>query len=73
MALKRKKTNIGLSTPPSENLEVAKAWIQTHLLMVLLREPQTSAPEFSPYMAPTPWRITCLAANALMNLVRRLG
>jgi hypothetical protein len=51
MAFKRLKTIIGLSAPPSEDPEVAKTWILAHLLMVLLLEPQTSAPEFSPRMA----------------------
>jgi len=51
MAFKRLKSLIGLSAPPSEDPEVAKTWILAHLLMVLLLEPHTSAPEFSPRMA----------------------
>jgi hypothetical protein len=51
MAFKLLKTIIGLSAPPSEDPEVAKTWILAHLLMALLLEPQTSAPEFSPRMA----------------------
>jgi IS4 transposase len=51
MAFKRLKTIIGLSAPPSEDPEVAKTWILAHLLMALLLESQTSAPEFSPRMA----------------------
>lgn len=51
MAFKRLKSLIGLSAPPSEDLQVAKTWILAHLLMVLLLEPHTSAPEISPRMA----------------------
>jgi Transposase DDE domain len=51
MAFKRLKSLIGLSAPPSEDPQVAKTWILAHLLMVLLLEPQISAPEVSPRMA----------------------
>ena len=51
MAFKRLKSLIGLSAPPSEDPAVAKTWILAHLLMVLLLEPHTSAPEISPRMA----------------------
>ena len=51
MAFKRLKSLIGLAAPPSQDPEVAKTWILAHLLMVLLLEPQTSAPEVSPRMA----------------------
>jgi hypothetical protein len=51
MAFKRLKSLIGLSAPPSEDTAVAKTWILAHLLMVLLLEPQVSAPEISPRKA----------------------
>ncbi len=51
MAFKRLKSLIGLSAPPGEDPAVAKTWILAHLLMVLLIEPQVSAPEISPRMA----------------------
>jgi hypothetical protein len=51
MAFKRLKSIIGLSGPPGENPQAAKTWILAHLLMVLLLEPHTSAPEVSPRMA----------------------
>ena len=51
MAFKRLKSLIGLLGPPGEDQEVAKTWILAHLLMVLLLEPHTSAPEVSPRMA----------------------
>jgi hypothetical protein len=51
MAFKRLKSLIGLSAPPADDPAVAKTWILAHLLMVLLLEPQTSAPEISPRMA----------------------
>jgi hypothetical protein len=55
MAFKRLKTIIGLQAPPGEDAAVAKTWIKTwilaHLLMVLLIEPQLSAPEVSPRLA----------------------
>lgn len=51
MAFKRLKTIIGLQAPPSEDAAVAKTWILAHLLMVLLIEPQLSAPEVSPRLA----------------------
>ncbi len=51
MAFKRLKSIVGLSGPPGEDPEVAKTWILAHLLMVLLIEPQTSAPEISPRLA----------------------
>jgi IS4 transposase len=51
MAFKRLKSLIGLSAPPSEDPETAKTWILAHLLMALLLEPRTSAPEISPRMA----------------------
>jgi Transposase DDE domain len=51
MAFKRLKSLIGLSAPPGEDPEIAKTWILAHLLMVLLLEPHTSAPEISPRMA----------------------
>lgn len=51
MAFKRLKSIIGLSGPPGEDPKVAKTWILAHLLMVLLLEPHTSAPEISPRLA----------------------
>ena len=51
MAFKRLKSLIGLSAPPSEDPETAKTWILAHLLMALLIEPHTAAPEISPRMA----------------------
>jgi hypothetical protein len=51
LAFKRLKTLIGLSAPPSEDPEMAKTWILAHILMALLLEPHTSAPEISPRMA----------------------
>lgn len=51
MAFKRLKSLMGLAAPPNEDPTVAKTWILAHLLMALLPEPQTSAPEFSPRMA----------------------
>jgi hypothetical protein len=51
LAFKRLKSLIGLSAPPSEDPETAKTWILAHLLMALLIEPQTSAPEISPRWA----------------------
>jgi len=51
MAFKRLKSLIGLSAPPGEDAAVAKTWILAHLLMVLLIEPYTSAPEISPRLA----------------------
>ena len=51
LAFKRLKSLIGLSAPPSEDSETAKTWILAHLLMALLIEPQTSAPEISPRRA----------------------
>jgi Transposase DDE domain len=51
MAFKRLKSIVGLSGPPGEDQAVAKTWILAHLLMILLLEPQISAPEISPRMA----------------------
>jgi hypothetical protein len=51
MAFKRLKSLIGLSAPPSEDHEIAKTWILAHLLMVLLLEPHTGAPEIPPRLA----------------------
>ena len=51
LAFKRLKSLIGLSAPPSEDPETAKTWILANLLMALLLEPHTSAPEISPRMA----------------------
>jgi hypothetical protein len=51
MAFKRMKSLIGLGGPPGADPQVAKAWILAHLLLVLLLEPHTSAPEISPRMA----------------------
>lgn len=51
MAFKRMKSILGLSGPPGEDPKVAKTWILAHLLMVLLLEPHTSAPEVSPRLA----------------------
>ena len=51
MAFKRLKSIIGLSGPPGEDPHVAKTWILAHLLMILLLEPHTSAPEVSPRSA----------------------
>ena len=51
MAFKRLKSIVGLSGPPGQDPEVAKTWILAHLLMALLLEPHTSAPEISPRLA----------------------
>jgi hypothetical protein len=51
MAFKRLKSSIGLSAPPGEDPQIAKTWILAHLLMVLLLEPHTGAPEISPRLA----------------------
>jgi len=51
MAFKRLKSIVGLSGPPGQDPEVAKTWILAHLLMTLLLEPLTSAPEISPRLA----------------------
>ena len=51
MAFKRLKSIVGLSGPPGQDPEVAKTWILAHLLMTLLLEPHTSAPEISPRLA----------------------
>ena len=51
MAFKRLKSIGGLSGPPNEDPQLAKTWILAHLLMILLIEPQVSAPEISPRMA----------------------
>lgn len=48
MAFKRLKSLIGLAAPPGKEPRMAKAWILAHLLMILLLEPHTSAPEVSP-------------------------
>jgi hypothetical protein len=48
MAFKRLKSIIGLAGPPAKDPRTAKAWILAHLLMILLLEPHTSAPEVSP-------------------------
>lgn len=52
MAFKRLKSVIGLGGPPGKDPRTAKAWILAHLLMILLLEPHTSAPEVSPRRAP---------------------
>jgi hypothetical protein len=51
MAFKRLKSLIGLGGPPGQDKNVAKTWILAHLLMILLLEPHTSAPEVSPRLA----------------------
>src|SRR6476646_2296489 len=51
LAFKRLNNLIGLSAPPSEDPQAAKTWILAHLLMVLLLEPHTGAPEISPRLA----------------------
>jgi IS4 transposase len=51
MAFKRLKSILGLEGPPGEDPKIAKTWILAHLLMVLLLEPHTSAPEISPRLA----------------------
>ena len=51
MAFKRLKSLIGLGGPPGQDTAVAKTWILAHLLMILLLEPHTSAPEVSPRLA----------------------
>ena len=51
MAFKRLKSLIGLSGPPGDDPRTAKTWIMAHLLMILLLEPHTSAPEVSPRLA----------------------
>jgi hypothetical protein len=51
MAFKRLKSIIGLGGPPGKDPRAAKAWILAHLLMILLLEPHTSAPEVSPRLA----------------------
>ena len=69
LAFKRLKSLIGLSAPPSEDPETAKTWILAHLLMALLLEPHTSAPESLPawpHNCAVVWRLTSLAAKALL-------
>ena len=51
MAFKRMKSLIGLGGPPGADPEVAKTWVLAHLLLVLLLEPHTCAPEVSPRLA----------------------
>ncbi len=51
LAFKRLKSLIGLSGPPAADPRIAKSWILAHLLMILLIEPDLSAPEISPRMA----------------------
>ena len=51
MAFKRLKSLVGLAGPPGEDPSIAKTWILAHLLMILLLEPHTSAPEVSPRLA----------------------
>lgn len=51
LAFKRLKSVIGLAGPPGKDPRTAKAWILAHLLMILLLEPHTSAPEVSPRLA----------------------
>ena len=48
MAFKRLKSIVGLGGPPGADEAVAKTWILAHLLMILLLEPHTCAPEVSP-------------------------
>jgi hypothetical protein len=51
LAFERLKSLIGLAGPPGNDPAVAKTWILAHLLMILLLEPQSSAPEVSPRRA----------------------
>ena len=51
MAFKHLKSIVGMSGPPGQDPEVAKTWLLAHLLMALLLEPHTSAPEISRLVA----------------------
>ena len=51
MAFKRLKSIVGFGGPPGADPEVAKTWILAHLLLALLLEPHTRAPEISPRLA----------------------
>ena len=52
IAFKRLKSVIGLSAPPGECPEVAKAWVLCHLIAVLLTEAHLSAFGDSPRLEP---------------------
>lgn len=52
IAFKRLKSVIGLSAPPGECTEVAKAWVLCHLIAVLLTEAHLSAFGDSPRLEP---------------------
>ena len=52
MAFKRLKSLIGLAGPPGDDPRTAKTWIMAHLLMILLLEPHTSAPESASGASP---------------------
>ena len=52
IAFKRLKSVIGLSGPPGECPEVAKAWVLCHLIAVLLTEAHLSAFGDSPRLQP---------------------
>ena len=53
IAFKRLKSVIGLSAPPGECPEVAKAWVLCHLIAVLLTEAHLSAFGVSPRSQPS--------------------
>ena len=72
MAFKHLKSLIGLSAPPGEDPQTAKTSILAHLLMILLLEPHISAPGSPPAWprnGPALWRLTCLAAKALLAAI----
>lgn len=39
LAFKRLKSLIGLRSPPGEDLQIAKSWVLSHLMLILLTEP----------------------------------
>jgi hypothetical protein len=63
IAFKRMKGLAGLTGPPGECPEVAKAWVLCHLIAVLLTEAQLAAFGDSPRRAPAPDQ-TCGALSA---------
>ena len=77
MAFKRLKSLIGLSAPPGEDPAVAKTWILAHPRLhgdkpvddPPARAADKRARDLSPHgrvTAPALWRLTCLAAKALL-------
>jgi len=48
LAFKRLKSLIGLRSPPAQDARLAKPWLLSHLLMILLVEPLTDEFGVSP-------------------------